>query len=1013
MIHLYNLLILVTIMGKRFEAHLVFLAVLTASAFGRTIRLASPLDNGVGRLEVYYNGTWGTVCDDGFGTNEAKVACRQLGRYDSGVIPRAIETFGYGGGKIWLDDVSCSGSESSLASCSHNPWGVNNCGHGEDVGIICDPRDITMKLTPSYKKGLLQVLHSSIWGTVCDDYFGQVEASVVCRALGYQGGKVIDEDSSIKMWLDDVECTLQNTDLKDCKHRPWGTNNCGDSEAVGVECFSFPEEATAARLVSTTNTPGEGILELYYGGQWGRVYYSGFGVEEATVACRMLGYSTTAAQVRSSASNTGSESRRVIVEKVHCLGTELTLNDCIHYPWGSVTSSSHVVRIQCPNTNLQIRLNSTTRGRGRVEVLHNNVWGTVCRGSSFSSQEAQVVCKMANLPWTTASVTTSYGPGDGLIWLSNVDCTGSETSLYECSHTGWGTAPGCYHSSDVGVICRGVTLRIHLEPPGSVLNVFLGQSISVKCVVDYSNSPVTSFRWTHNGRSYSGQTFSRTIASKSDSGTLTCTAQNIMASTRINVWYPPKVHLEPGNDTIDVGVGEDLHVQCVVDDANPTTYTFRWSHNGDTSIGNTFHIQNVTKSDRGQLSCTADNGHMMRPGWADATINVKYPPEIHLSTRQDVIRVLPGNVVEVECVVDDANPAVTSYMWRHNGDISYGQTFLKHVSSYDSGNLSCSATNEQGTSTVQTSIVVYPPKVHLEPGNDTIDVGVGEDLRVECVVDDANPTTYTFRWSHNGDTSIGNTFHIQNVMKSDRGQLSCTAYNGHMMTPGWADAIINVKYPPEIHLSTRQDVIRVLPGNVVEVECVVDDANPAVTSYMWRHNGDISYGQMFLKNVSLYDSGNLSCSATNEQGTSTVQTSIVVLQASSLIGSDDAASKNKVIAIGTGSVGIVIILLLLIIIIYQRRRMTNANPDNIPEENPQRSAQASRAADARRRQNYESMERPSAGAENAYCEIEMTSRRAANRARAFDNHGYGDEEGIRQEKDPVYQNTIVRNQSFS
>ncbi|XP_067678804.1 scavenger receptor cysteine-rich domain-containing group B protein-like isoform X2 [Haliotis asinina] len=828
-------------MGKRLEVHAVFLAALTVSVFGQKLRLVSPLNNGVGRLEVYYNGTWGTVCDDGFGTNEAKVACRQLGRYKTGLTPRAIETFGYGGGRIWLDDVSCSGSESSLASCSHRSWGTNNCGHSEDVGIICDPSDITMKLTPGYKRGLLQVLHSGIWGTVCDDYFGQVEASVVCRALGYQGGKVINEESSIKMWLDDVECTLQNTDLKDCKHRPWGTNNCGDSEAVGVECFSFPEEATAARLVSTTNTPGEGILELYYGGQWGRVYYSGFGVEEATVACRMLGYSTIAVQARSS-SNTGSESRRVIVEKVHCLGTELTLNDCIHYPWGSVTSSSRVVRIQCPNTNLQMRLNSTTPGRGRVEVLHNNVWGTVCRGSSFSSKEAQVVCKMANLPWSMASVTTSYGPGEGLIWLSNVDCTGTETSLYECSHSGWGTAPGCYHSSDVGVICRGASPRIHLEPPGSVLNVLLGQPISIKCVVDASPK-VTSFRWTHSGRSYSGQTFSKTITSKSDSGTLTCTAQNMTVSTRINVWYPPKVHLEPGNDTIDVGVGDDLHVQCVVDDANPTTYTFRWSHNGDTSIGNTFHIQNVTKSDRGQVSCTADNGHMMTPGRADAAINVKYPPEIHLSTKQDVISVIAGNVVEVECVVDDANPAVVSYMWRHNGYVSYGQMFQNHVSSSDAGNLSCSVINEQGTSSVQTSIVV--------------------------------------------------------------------------------------------------------------------------------------------------------------------------LQASSLIGDDDIIRKNKVVAIGTGSGGIVIIILLLLLIFYQRRRMTTAKSDDKSEENSQRPAQASRTDGARRKQNYESMERPSGGAENMYCEIEMTSRTAADRARAFDNHGYGDEEGIRQEKEPVYQNAIVRNQSFS
>ncbi|XP_048254488.1 uncharacterized protein LOC124148917 isoform X9 [Haliotis rufescens] len=830
-------------MAKWITADIILLACISfsVSVSGQTIRLVSPLNNGVGRIEVFYNGTWGTVCDDSFGTDEAKVACRQLGRYKSGLTPRAIQSFGFGGGKILLDDVSCSGTESSLASCSHRPWGVNNCGHSEDVGIICDPSDITMKLTPNYNKGLLQVYHSGRWGTVCDDYFGQVEASVVCRALGYQGGKAIDESSSITMWLDDVQCTIRNTDLKDCKHRPWGSDDCSDSEAVGVQCFSFPEDSTAARLVSTTNTPGEGVLELYHGGQWGSVCYTGFGVEEATVVCRMLGHNTFGA---SSHLNTGSSSRHVILDKVKCLGTELSLNECLHYPWGSVTCSSAVVRIQCPSANLQIRLNSTTRGRGRVEVLHNNVWGTVCRGSSFSSQEAQVVCKMANLPWTTAYVTTSFGPGEGIIWLSNVDCTGTETSLDQCSHSGWGTATSCSHSSDVGVVCRGVSgTVIHLEPPGSVLNALLGQVISVVCVVDYSNSPVTSFRWTHNGQPYSGQTFSKTVTSKSDSGNLTCSVGNVHASTRINVWYPTVVHLEPQNDTLDVGVGEDLSVRCVVDDGNPSVHTVRWSHNGQTVTGHgsTFLKRNITKSDQGQLTCTADNGHMMTPGRAVATVNVRYPPEIHLSPRQDEFSAMAGDAVEVECVVDDANPAVTSYTWCHNDNISHGQTFMKHVS-------------------------------------------------------------------------------------------------------------------PD-------------------------------------------------------DAGNLSCSATNEQGTSTVQTSINVLQVSSLIGSDDTTSQIKLIAIVTGSVGIVTIIILIIIIIHLRRRLYAAKP----EHEPKRSEQTSRADEIPARCcNYETVERPSGGAENTYCEVglsqttgkerkvrspkEQASNDDGNPAHVYGNTGFEDEENIRKKK---------------
>ena len=82
------------------------------------------------------NGEWGTVCDDGWDTSDASVVCRQLGYpVVKGVYSNA--RFGQGSGRIFFDDVQCSGEENSLTDCSHIGIGRHNCGHHEDAGVSC------------------------------------------------------------------------------------------------------------------------------------------------------------------------------------------------------------------------------------------------------------------------------------------------------------------------------------------------------------------------------------------------------------------------------------------------------------------------------------------------------------------------------------------------------------------------------------------------------------------------------------------------------------------------------------------------------------------------------------------------------------------------------------------------------------------------------------------------------------------------------------------------------------
>ncbi|XP_048770738.1 deleted in malignant brain tumors 1 protein-like isoform X1 [Ostrea edulis] len=100
------------------------------------LRLENGNSTHEGRVEIYINGQWGTVCDDLWTDTEASVVCKMLG-YTGLSTSRSEAYFGKGTGPIWLDNVKCSGSEHLLLECNHNTIGSHNCGHLEDAGVTC------------------------------------------------------------------------------------------------------------------------------------------------------------------------------------------------------------------------------------------------------------------------------------------------------------------------------------------------------------------------------------------------------------------------------------------------------------------------------------------------------------------------------------------------------------------------------------------------------------------------------------------------------------------------------------------------------------------------------------------------------------------------------------------------------------------------------------------------------------------------------------------------------------
>ncbi|CAN0062780.1 unnamed protein product [Lampetra fluviatilis] len=320
-------------------------------------------------------------------------------------------------------------------------------------------------------EGRVEVLHAGSWGTVCDDQWDERDAQVVCRQLGLSGQARALTSARFgegvgPIWMDEVRCLGGEGSLELCPRAPWGHHNCLHGEDAGVACN--PHQEGSVRLVGGKGSH-QGRVEVYHDGEWGNVCDDGWTMTSSHVVCRQLGFSGADRPARESEFGPGSGF--VLLDEVSCRGGEASLLACPRSEWGRHDCShDEDVGIVCrrhgdssrppffktapaPAPAPRLRLaDGESEREGRVEVLVDGRWGTVC-DDGWGRREAAVVCRQLGYSGPAHAWPMAYfGEGEGPIHLHSVQCSGLEGSLHECVRSP-GDPHDCRHSEDAGVIC--------------------------------------------------------------------------------------------------------------------------------------------------------------------------------------------------------------------------------------------------------------------------------------------------------------------------------------------------------------------------------------------------------------------------------------------------------------------------------------------------------------------------------------------------------------------------------
>ncbi|XP_035850743.1 lysyl oxidase homolog 3B isoform X3 [Sander lucioperca] len=402
------------------------------------VRLSGyPRKHNEGRVELFYKGEWGTICDDDFSIANANVLCRQLGFVSATGWTHSAK-YGKGQGKIWLDNVLCSGGEKSIEFCKSRGWGNSDCTHDEDAGVVCkDERipgfvdsnvidaqvdenrieEVRLRsvVAMSRKKlpvteGVVEVKYKDGWAQICDLGWTIKNTHVVCGMLGFPHERKVNKNFYKRLKKRAAEKVS----------RP----------KVNVSAGGRQTSKAKANSKSKQSSPGK---RLYLDRQKNHFHIH-------SVACTGTEIHLAACPLEYSKRNA----------TFTCEGGMAAVVSCMP---GPLFMQNNGLKKK-PKISSTVRLKGGARlGEGRVEVLKDNEWGTVC-DDRWNLQSASVVCRELGFGSAKEALTGArMGQGMGPIYMNEVKCLGQEKSIWNCPFKNI-TSEDCQHSEDAAVRCN-------------------------------------------------------------------------------------------------------------------------------------------------------------------------------------------------------------------------------------------------------------------------------------------------------------------------------------------------------------------------------------------------------------------------------------------------------------------------------------------------------------------------------------------------------------------------------